>query len=157
MSLIFRMLYILIASYFKPKLPIVRPVNSLRLRVLPNDLDINMHMNNGRYLTICDLTRVDMFIRSGLGKTMISNKWIPIIVEHTMCYKKALKVFQKYEVHMEVTSWDERCFFMTHRFTIGDRLIAEGTSQGVIRGKEGVIRPEDVMHAVEQRFSKAGN
>ncbi|MDC0434241.1 thioesterase family protein [bacterium] len=35
--------------------------------VLPNDLDLTMHMNNGRYLTICDFNRVDLFVRSGLG------------------------------------------------------------------------------------------
>ncbi len=72
--------------------------NSLSLRVLPKDLDINLHMNNGRYLTLCDLTRVDMFMRSGLAKTMIKEKWRPIIAEHTMTYKKPLKLFQKYDL-----------------------------------------------------------
>ena len=65
MNLYFRMIWLLIGSLFKPDLPTDRPTNSISLRVLPNDIDINMHMNNGRYLTICDLTRVDMFIRSG--------------------------------------------------------------------------------------------
>jgi acyl-CoA thioesterase FadM len=65
------MISLLINSFFKPKLPVEKPKNSLRLRVLPNDIDINLHMNNGRYLTICDLTRVDMFIRTGLAKTML--------------------------------------------------------------------------------------
>ena len=64
MSLIFRMLSVFLASFFKPRLPILKPENILDLRVLPNDLDINLHMNNDRYLTICDLTRVDMFIRT---------------------------------------------------------------------------------------------
>ena len=50
MNLILRMLAVLLASYFKPRLPVEKPVNSLSLRVLPNDLDINLHMNNGRYL-----------------------------------------------------------------------------------------------------------
>ena len=96
MNLILRMIALLMKSPFKPRLPIEKPKNSLHLRVLPNDIDINLHMNNGRYLTICDLTRVDMFIRTGLAKTMVKEKWIPVISEHTMKYKKALKVFQKY-------------------------------------------------------------
>jgi len=87
------MLYILIASIGKPRLPVEKAKNSLFLRVLPNDLDINFHMNNGRYLTICDLTRVDMFIRTGLLKTMLKQKWRPVISEHTMTYRKALKPF----------------------------------------------------------------
>jgi len=135
-SLIFRMIYILIASLFKPRLPVENPENALQLSVLPNDLDINLHMNNGRYLTICDLTRVDMFIRTGLLKTMMKEKWIPIISEHTMKYKKPLGLFQKYTVSMQITHWDEKYFFMIHTFTVGDRVVAEGTSNGVILSKK---------------------
>lgn len=151
MSLIFRMIWLLLASKFKPGLPHIKPFNELNLRVLPNDLDINMHMNNGRYLTICDLSRVDMFIRTGLAKTMLKQKWMPIITEHTMQYKKALRLFQQYKVTMAVTGWDERSFDMVHTFLIGDRVVAEGTSKGVIYCKqEGVIAPERVMQTVEQ-------
>lgn len=154
MNLILRMLYIFLASFFKPRLPIVKPKNFLTLRVLPNDLDINLHMNNGRYLTICDLTRIDMFIRTGLAKTMIHEKWRPVISEHTMKYKKGLKPFQKYKVFMEVTGWDDRSFYMTHTFIVGDRTMAEGTSLGVIVGKNGVIKPTQVIDSVKARLFK---
>ena len=152
MNLILRMTALLLGSFFKPGLSVVRPVNSLTLRVLPNDIDINLHMNNGRYLTICDLTRVDMFIRTGLAKTMVSEKWMPVISEHTMKYKKALKLFQKYEIRMEVTGWDGKAFQMLHTFVVGDRVVAEGTSLGVIVSKTGVVPPEDVMKKVTERL-----
>lgn len=151
MSLIFRMIWLLLTAKFKPRLPHIKPVNELNLRVLPNDIDINMHMNNGRYLTICDLTRVDMFLRTGLGKTMLKEKWLPIITEHTMQYKKALRPFQKYIVKMAVIGWDERSFDMVHTFLVGDRVMAEGTSKGVIYSKkDGIIPPQQVMNTVEQ-------
>jgi len=151
MSLIFRMIWLLLAAPFKPRLPHIRPSNALTMRVLPNDIDINMHMNNGRYLTICDLTRVDMFLRTGLAKTMLKNKWIPIITEHTMIYKKALKPLQKYVVKMDVTGWDDRSFAMVHTFVVGDQIMAEGTSKGVIYSKQdGIIPPQRVMETVEQ-------
>jgi len=152
LNLILRMIGLLVASLFKTSLPVERPVNSLTLRVLPNDIDINLHMNNGRYLTICDLTRVDMFIRSGLAKTMINEKWMPVISEHTMKYKKALKVFQKYEIKMEVIDWDDRSFHMLHTFLVGNRVVAEGTSLGVIVGKTGVVPPIEVMNKVSERL-----
>jgi len=153
MNLIFRMIALLVASLFKAKLPVERPKNSLSLRVLPNDIDINLHMNNGRYLTICDLTRVDMFIRTGLAKTMIDENWMPVISEHTMKYKKALKVFQKYEIKMEVTDWSDRSFQMLHTFLVGDRVVAEGTSLGVIVGKSGVVHPLEVMKKTTERLN----
>jgi len=153
MNLILRMIGLLIASFFKPGFPIEKTKNSLVLRVLPNDIDINLHMNNGRYLTICDLTRVDMFIRTGLARTMINQKWIPVISEHTMKYKKALKLFQKYEVKMEITGWDDRSFQMIHTFLLKDRVVAEGTSKGVIVSKAGVVPPIKVMEKVTEHLN----
>jgi len=145
MSLSFRMIYLLISSRFKPKLPVNNPKNSLTLRVLPNDLDINMHMNNGRYLTICDLSRVDMFIRTGLAKTMYLEGWMPVISEHTMKYKKPLKPFQRYVVTMEIVGWNEKSFHMKHIFLVNDRVVAEGTSIGCVISKNGVLSPEQVI------------
>ncbi len=147
------MLYILVTSLFKPRLPVEKPENSIKLRVLPNDLDINLHMNNGRYLTICDLTRVDMFIRTGLINTMMKKKWIPVISEHTMKYKKPLSLFEKYTVSMEIIGWDEKYFHMTHTFIVGDRVVAEGTSSGAILSKkDGVISPDQVIQAAKNRI-----
>jgi len=150
MNLILRMIVLLMTSFFKSRLPIEKPKTKLSLRVLPNDIDINLHMNNGRYLTICDLTRVDMFIRTGLAKTMLKQKWIPVISEHTMKYKKGLTLFQKYDIHLEVVGWDEKAFKMEHVFRVKNRIVAEGTSLGVIVSKNGVIPPEQVMQQVRQ-------
>ena len=157
MNLIFRMLYLLIASVFKPRLSIEYPRNSLSMRVLPNDLDINRHMNNGRYLTICDLSRVDMFIRTGLAKTMMKKGWMPVISEHTMTYKKPLGLFQRYEVKMEIVDWDEKFFHMTHTFMVGGRTVAAGTSKGCVVSKKGVIPPNEVMETVKARLEKVAS
>ncbi len=155
MNLIFRMLWVIVRSFFLPRLEMASVVSSLRLRVLPNDIDINFHMNNGRYLTICDLNRVDVFARSGLLKAMFKRNWIPVIAEHTMTYKKPLDLFQRYEVSLEVMKWDEKYFYMVHTFKVGERVVAEGTSKGCVyaRGK-GVVSPADAIAAVEQDRSR---
>lgn len=154
MNLILRMLALLIASPFKPRLPIDKPSNQLTLRVLPNDIDINWHMNNGRYLTICDLSRVDLFIRTGLARTMLQQNWIPVVAEHTMKYKRPLKLFERYQVTLEVEGWDEKYFHMLHTFRVDDRIVAQGTSQGCVLSKQGVIVPETVMQIVAARNNK---
>jgi hypothetical protein len=44
---------------------------------------------------------------------------------------------------------------MTHQLSIKDRIIAEGKSKGVVRGREGVIPTEIVIRAVtEYRANK---
>jgi acyl-CoA thioesterase FadM len=143
------MMYVLLSSFFKERLPAGAAESSLTLRVLPNDLDINLHVNNGRYLTLCDLTRVDMFIRTGLAKVMIKKGWIPIVAEHTMTYRKPLKVFQRFELRGSLTHWDEKFFYMTHTFTRDGFTVAEGTSKGTIRARSGVVPPAEVIEAVK--------
>ena len=151
MSLFFRMLYVLLLSRRRERLPVVGARSVLRLRVLPNDLDVNLHMNNGRFLTICDLNRVDLFIRTGLARLMMREGWRPIIAEHTMTYRKPLRPFQRYEVVMEVVGSDERAFRMTHTFLLpGGVVAAEGTSVGVVRGKGGVIPPGEVLRRLAE-------
>lgn len=150
MSLVLRMLYVLLLSLFRQRLPVGPATSRLRLRTLPNDLDINLHMNNGRYLTICDLNRVDLFIRTGLARVMLQRKWMPVIADHTMSYRRPLKLWEKFEVSMQLTHWDEKYFYMSHTFMAGDRVAAVGTSKGVIRSREGVVSPAEVLAAVER-------
>ena len=151
MNLIFRLIYVYIFSLFRERLAAGNFVSRLTLRVLPNDLDINFHMNNGRYLTICDLNRMDLFIRSGLMKAMLKRGWMPVIAEHTMAYKKPLNLFERYDVILEVTHWDEKYFYMKHTFSNAERVLAEGTSKGCVYARgSGVVKPEDTIAAVEQ-------
>jgi len=151
MNLIFRMIYVYLLSLFRERLPLGKGQSRLSLRVLPNDLDINWHMNNGRYLTMCDLSRMDLFIRSGLVRVMFKRKWIPVIAEHTMTYKKPLVLFQRFEMLLEVTHWDEKFFYMKHTFFAGDRVMAEGTSKGCLYARgTGPVPPEQILAAVAQ-------
>lgn len=154
MNLYLRMLWIFLSSLWKPEMRVESLVSSLSQRVLLNDLDLNFHMNNGRFLTICDLNRVDLFIRTGLLAIMMREKWAPIIVRHTMDYKKPLRPLQKYSVTMAITHWDEKYFYATHQFVSNGKVLAEGTSTAVIRGREGVVPPARVIEAVNARQNR---
>ncbi|QUY46766.1 thioesterase family protein [Serratia plymuthica] len=150
MNLYLRLIWVLLSSYWKPRMSMDALTNQLATRVWLNDIDLNLHMNNGRYMTVCDLNRVDLFIRTGLMALMLKRHWSPIISQHTMDYKKALQPFQRYQVSMSITHWDERYFYATHTFSIGDRIVAQGTSRAVILGREGVVAPDVVVASVRQ-------
>ncbi len=151
MNLIFRMLFISFRAVFRERLRIDQVQSRLSLHVLPNDLDINFHMNNGRYLTLCDLSRIDMFIRTGLMRSIIRRRWMPLIAHHTMTYKKPLGLFERFDLVLELTHWDEKYFYMNHTFVVGDRVAAEGTSKGCMYARgTGVVSPAEVIAAVNQ-------
>jgi len=46
-------------------------VGRLTFRVLPTDLDVLGHMNNGVYLSIMDLGRMDLLQRSGVWSRLL--------------------------------------------------------------------------------------
>lgn len=152
MNLLFRMIYVLVLSRFRERLSLGQMIRSrLAMRVLPNDLDINLHMNNGRYLTLCDLSRIDLFARTGLLATMLKRKWRPLIAEHTMVYKKQLGLFRKFDMLLEVTHWDEKYFYMTHAFVTREGVAATGSSKGCLYAPGvGVVSPAEVIAAVQE-------
>ncbi len=120
MNLYFRVLWVLIASFFRPRITNILIGDRLRFRVLPNDLDTNWHMNNSRYLTIMDLGRFDMVLRSGMMRVMLQQKSVPILSAAQIRYRLPLNPFQPYDLHTRILCWDERWFYIEQRFVLVD-------------------------------------
>jgi acyl-CoA thioesterase FadM len=68
-----------------------------------------------------------------------------------MSYKRPLNIFERYEVKLEVTHWDEKYFYMRHVFSTDERIMAVGSSKGCVYARgSGVVKPIDALAAVEQ-------
>ena len=116
MSLYFRLIFVLISGFLSKTRTSIMDVHTQWFRVLPNDLDTNLHMNNGRYLTIMDIGRTDALIRSGLIKKVFSEKWMPVIAAVSMIYRRSLTPFEKYRLETHLIGWDERWIYMEQTF-----------------------------------------
>ncbi len=149
MNLYFRLIMIVLKALRRPTITTDDLTSVISVRMMPTDLDLNMHVNNGRYLTLCDLTRVDFFVRSGIAALMLKHKWSPIISEHTMTYLRPLKVFSKVDIHMEITHFDEKYFYCSHHFYKDGKLMAQGTSKALVISKTGSLTPAYTMEQVE--------
>jgi YbgC/YbaW family acyl-CoA thioester hydrolase len=150
MNLYFRLILVILKALRRDTITPALLKNSILVRMMPNDLDVNMHVNNGRYLTLCDLTRVDFFVRSGIAALMLKHKWSPIIAEHTMTYLRPIKVFTKIEIRMEITHFDEKYFYCSHHFYKGDKLMAQGTSKALVISKTGSLTPQYTLDKVAE-------
>jgi len=120
----------------------------LTFRVWLNDVDINGHMNNGRYMTLTDLGGVDLMMRTGLFKFLLKHKWRPIIASVSIRYKHSLRPFQRYQLRTRLLCWDHKWFFAEHRFERGGELVAIGMAKGLFRGPAGNVTPEEVFKAL---------
>src|SRR5512134_3012676 len=83
------------------------PFGEARLgwRVLPNDLDLNLHMNNARYLSLMDLGRVDLLGRHGLLRLAFRSRWIPVLGAVSIRYARPLRLWQRYELCTRIIGW----------------------------------------------------
>ena len=122
----------------------------LTFRVWPNDLDINLHMNNGRYLTIMDLGRADLMIRCGLGKVILKRRWMPVLGAVTIQYRRSLSPFQGFRLRTRILCWDEKWVFLEHRVkSLDGQVAAVAIAKGLLRSPAGLVDPR--RHAARPR------
>ena len=119
----------------------------LTFRVMPADLDINLHMNNGRYLQVMDLGRFDHLIRMGLLGQVRRRRWMPLVGSETIRFRRSLAPFRKYRLHTRLVHWDDKWFYFEQRFTARGELIAAGMVKGLLRGPAGNVPPAEVLAA----------
>ncbi|AWM88202.1 thioesterase family protein [Microvirga sp. 17 mud 1-3] len=115
MNLWLRVLHLIIASFFRPRLDPVRDVSRLSFRVWPHDLDTSLHMNNGRYWTLMDLGRTDIMIRSGLWRAVTRNGWVPVVSAGKIRFRRELRLFQPFVMESRIVTWAETWVVIEHR------------------------------------------
>ena len=120
----------------------------VRLRVWPNDLDLNRHVNNGRYLSLADLGRVDWFLRTGLLQLALRRRALPVVGDAIAKFRRDLRVFQTFEVRSRILGWDERWGFLEHRFIRDGRVLGVVAVRGMFRGAGGPVAPGELLAAL---------
>ena len=123
MKYIFRLLWLVLTQSRRPRCDLAGPC-ATHFRVLPNDLDIFMHVNNGVYLTIADLARTDLLLRSDAFHRIRKNGWYPVVASETIRFRKSLKLWQRFSITTHVVAWTEKSFFLEQTFNRGDTFIA---------------------------------
>ncbi|MGO1542987.1 MAG: acyl-CoA thioesterase [Gulosibacter sp.] len=120
-------------------------VSRMRYRVLPTDVDLLMHMNNGRYLSYMDLGRVDLTERTGLSRALTSHGIHAVVASNTMSYRKSLNLFQAFTLESRLIGTDERAFYIEQRFVVNGEIYARGVVRGrLIQKDAGALKTTDL-------------
>lgn len=147
MNLLVRLIRVLLTSRARGVLaPLGESV--VPFRVWPFDVDLNLHMNNGRYLSLMDLGRLDLIIRVGLMREVRRRRWMPLVGSATIRYRRSLAPFQRYHLHTRIVGWDEKWFFIEQRFVSRGELVAVGFIKGLFRAPGGNVAPAQILSAV---------
>jgi acyl-CoA thioesterase FadM len=167
MSLLFRLLLLILTSRRRSRLHVLDTCVT-PFRVWLNDLDVLLHMNNGRYFTILDLARVDLMVRSGLWRQLKTLGWYPVVTLETMRFHRSLELGNRYDVQTRVIGWDDKHIFIEQGFLRDDAQVALAVvrarflkrSGGVVTTAEllqlsGVTQPSPALPEWVARWSDA--
>jgi acyl-CoA thioesterase FadM len=127
MNLWLRLFWVLIASRFGAGVPVPGGKSVLGFRVWFHDLDTSLHMNNGRYLTIMDLGRLDMMARSGLLRAVFRHGWTPIASSIKIRYRREMRLFERFHVETRLAAWEAEFVVMEQVF-----ILATGPRAGQV-------------------------
>jgi acyl-CoA thioesterase FadM len=148
MNLYFRLLKVIILSFFRERLKI-SGTSKLSFRVMPHDIDLNLHLNNGRYCTIMDLGRIDFTIRCGLIRQCVKKRWLPVLSSTMMRYIRPINIFQRFDLYTDIICWDDKYVYMKQQFIQKDKLMAVGIVRGLFMEKDKKVPIQEMVNAIQ--------
>lgn len=139
-----------IRQHIRP-LPVlgILETDQLFMRVWPNDIDLNLHLNNARYLSIMDYGRTHLLARMRLLTHILRSRWTPLVGAVWMTYRRSLPAFTLFTLSSRLVCWDERWFYLEQTFTGREGLAAVGWVKGLLRGGSGNLPPQQVLETVQ--------
>lgn len=135
MNLWLRLLWVALNGWLGPRLRRPDDVSRLSFRVWFHDLDPFRHMNNGRYLTIMDLGRTDLMVRSGLGRAAYRHHWTPVASAVIIRFRREMRLFQKFHLITRILWWDEKQCVIEQLFILdGGKHDGHTAAQAMFKG-----------------------
>jgi acyl-CoA thioesterase FadM len=134
--MLLRTILIAITSRWKSKKDF-REVGRITMRVMPNDLDLLRHVNNGIYLSLMDLGRMDMMIRSGTWQQLSRLAWYPVAASVSVTYRRSLRLWEKYVLETKVIGFDDKAMYVEQRFVRDNEVYVAGIMRARFLKKSG--------------------
>jgi len=120
MILRLRFLLYLLLALFRPRIGVLES-SSIRLRVLPNDVDVR-RLANDRYLAYMGLGRVDLLVRLGIARQLAAA--MPFVRVLSIRYRHPARLMQRLELRTRVVCWSETTGWIEQQFFAEGQSIA---------------------------------
>ncbi len=123
MNLYLRLLLLRLRTPRRPRLG-AWDVARTSFRVVPTDLDLLGHVNNGKYLTLMDVARIDLLTRAGVWAALRARGWYPVVAGQTITYRRSLRLGQRFDVVSRAIGIDDRWVYVEQTFCVGEEVYA---------------------------------
>ncbi|MFV0411108.1 MAG: acyl-CoA thioesterase [Paracoccus sp. (in: a-proteobacteria)] len=114
----------------------------------PWDIDPWMELNNGRTLTLYDLGRIPMVMRTGLVDMMRQNKWGITVAGNTVRYRRRIRAFDRFTMVTRVSGWDARFVYMEQSIWRKGECCNHMLLRAAITSPGGMVNPGEALATV---------
>jgi acyl-CoA thioesterase FadM len=143
--LLFRFVFTILASAFRRRIGPLDP-SVVRFTVLPNDCDLNIHLNAGRFISFMDIARVELLGRMRVLRRILRKGWRPVVGGIVVRYRRSVLPFERFSITSRVLGWDDKWFYIEHVLDRQDgSLAALGHSRTLLRTKTGTVPPRELL------------
>ncbi|MGB7268992.1 MAG: acyl-CoA thioesterase [Albidovulum sp.] len=111
----------------------------------PWDLDLWVELNNGRTLTLYDLGRIPLAIRSGLAGVLRRRRWGITVAGNTTRYRKRVRMFDRLEMHSRCIGWDTRFLYMEQSMWRAGECTSHMLLRSAVTSAKGIVPPGEVL------------
>lgn len=118
-------------------------------RCLPWDLDPWRELNNGRTLTIYDLGRTPLALRTGLVDVLRQEGWGMTVAGSVVRYRRRVRGWERVTMRSRLLGWDRRFVYLDQSMWRADGDCAsQALFRSAITGPEGIVPTERVAVAL---------
>jgi acyl-CoA thioesterase FadM len=142
--LLFRVFLVILRSLLQRPSTLLDP-SVLHMRVWPTDIDLNFHLNDGRYVSLTGVGRTDLLARTRLLRDGIRRGWYPVVGATMIRYRREIRAFQRFTLRSRILCWDEKWFYFEHFFESQGALAAVAYVRGLLRTRSGLVPSSDVL------------
>jgi acyl-CoA thioesterase FadM len=107
-----------------------------------------MELNNGRTLTLYDLGRVGISLRTGLWAMLSRQRWGIVVAGATVRYRRRITAFQRFEMRTRCLGWDDRFLYMEQSMWRGGECSSAVLIRGAVTSKKGIVPPSEALAAM---------
>ncbi len=117
-------------------------------RCWPWDLDPWAELNNGRTLTLYDLGRIPMAMRTGLGRVLRAQGWGITVAGNSTRYRRRVRAFASFELRSRCIGWDDRFLYTEQAMYQGDVCANHILIRSAVTGPDGIVPVARVLAAL---------
>jgi len=118
-------------------------------RCWPWDLDPWRELNNGRTLTLYDLGRIPLAVRTGLADALRVNRWGVTVAGASVRYRRRVRGFQRIEMRSAFIGHDPRFLYVHQAMFARSEALSSVLIRAAVTSPQGIVPTDRVLAAID--------